>query len=1018
MARGDAHPGDDSSSSGFSSDEDMEDVSDLPSAASFGANVHVEVLDEAEETGQENAQTALNPGAEADSAPANVLPCCREAADLILQSTQPRDLPYEQFSAAIGHVTWHWPSDEPQRLAAYHSLRAELYSSFHSAFPLTEDMYMQWIGDASAGGADVEALKILFEQSKADYWSVSLTLQHLRFLKENGDAKKLEEAMKEAQMTLGRHFARGHEVWALCRELTTEMFNERDGDELQKERAIRDLFCKQMQVPLDQNDLAMSEFRAWSTYNTLDGEAAGSAFEEASKRQSKLFAPLMKKLRGFEARITAAPGTEDAAAPEQAWLQYLNFVKHRVAPLMRNDKAECAPEISRQLVVCLYERAVAVVCLSPTLWSSYLEYLEPDQDGTEKEGKDGSSKLGVARRAVRNVPFDSSAWTELLIEMERKGKSAKEISEFVQTALLSRVNPPMDQFHLLNVLLTWCDSVRRYGSANIEGESLDDMVQQVESLLSGVFADCEQFLTKTFPDFVEGRMRLTEYKAKCLWVLMPPLGPPRSMPAISMKVSKVNKLWKKSLDSPLGDQASTWIAYLEILQRMNAFSVENVRVMVFDEAVKRVKDAPLVLAETWLVFERENGDLPNYIRARRYHAKHRATAQAVSATQVAVAAPRSAHTEGDKKAKNPKKRKANATSERAKQTKSPQKQPAAKRVKSSTSDVKENEASPMDVDETKAAKAEKKQIHKSLTNEHTLFLCNVSKDATQGDIEALFKDIPTLKDVRLVVKTRGDRVKSRGMAYVQFADEVGVEAGLKRDGFLLHGHPLHVERSKPPPASASTPANQPAKQGFWKTDPVTLYVGDLNREGIKEQVTEEQLQTSLQQAMQAAGKLVVVNRVSILKNRHGKLKNYGLVEVAEPSQTEFCLSNAAALQVKLGDQVTMKPSRFSITHILEQQEKQQKQKQQRKSGASTSDNRGAAANKGANAPHTRPSTRLALPTTRSATSLMPRALRRKLAAQANTASKESNEASGAESSSAATVTPKSNEDFRKMLFNK
>ncbi|KAG2782237.1 hypothetical protein PC129_g6656 [Phytophthora cactorum] len=982
MTRGEASLGDDGSSSGFSSDEDMVDVSGLPSAASFTPSIDVEVLDEADETSPKSAPSSIPTAPQSSTASSDVFQCCQEVANPILQTLEPLDVQYGQYTAAIGHVTWHWPTSETlpdtaeleNQLKAYHSLRADLYRTFQKAFPLTEDMYIQWINDSSARGDSVEDIKRLFELSQGDYWSVSLTLQYLRFIKENGGDKELEMAMNKAESTLGVHFARGHEIWALCRELTTQKYDEMDDTrDVEKEKAIRTLFCKQMQLPLDQNDLVMSEFRAWDAYNTLD-EASGSAFAEASKRQTKLFTPLMKKLRGFEARVNAAPGTEDAAAPEQTWLQYLNFVKHRVAPLMSSDSE------GKQLVVCLYESAMAVMCLSPTLWASYLEYLEPEEANSKSV-----EKLAVARRAVRNVPFDSSAWTDLLIEMERQG-SAREVSDFIRRELLARSNPPMDQFHLLSVLLTWCDSVRRHASISIDGESLEDTVQQVETLVGGVFSECQQFMSKAFPDYLEGKMRLAEYQAKCYWVLMPPDGPPRRTPAIAMKVSKISELWKNTLSTSIGDHAATWIAYLDALRRMNAFSVKSIRTMVFDEAIQRVKDTPMVLAESWLVFERENGDLANYLRARRYHMKHRASVQAPVVVPAAG---------DDKKVKNAKKRKA----EGGKQSKNSPKQPAVKRAKPATT----MEATAMKVDETKTLKpAEKKKKHESLTNEHTLFLCNVSKEASKEDIEALFQDIPTLKDVRLVVKTRGDRVKSRGMAYVQFSDDTGVEAGIKRDGVLLHGHPLRVERSKPPPTSASTAAKPSTGEGFWKTDPLTLYVGDLNREGSKDQVTEEQLQVALQQSMQAAGELVVVTRVAILKDRHGKRKNYGLVEVAESSQAAFCLANAAALRAKLGDQVTMKPSRFSITHILEQQEKQHKQKQQRKAGA---------ASKEKNAPHARPSTRLALPSSGSTTSLMPRALRRKLAAQNNVPKTDL-------SSSTATVTPKSNEDFRKMLFNK
>lgn len=991
MARGAAPRDDSSSSSGFSSDEDMEYVAPQTIGASAVPSVAVEVLDE--ET-QDDPVSAPTDSLDAAAAFPGVNQCCIEAVKPILETSTPYNVQYEEYTAAIAHLSWHWPNDDTEKLKQHHALRFRLYAQFQKAFPLTEDMYVQWISDASVG-QNREQVKALFELAKKDYWSVTLTLQWLKFLREGDEKQELQRAMKEACSTLGAHFARGHEIWALCRELTTEMLEEEEVGDTQKEKALRELFVAQMQLPLDQNDLAMSEFRAWDAYNTLDQEAAGVMFERASNRQTKLFAPLMKKLRGFEVRVSAAPGTEDAANPEQTWSQYLNFVKHRVAPLAAKDDSGGDLAEGRQIVVCLYERAVATVCLSPSLWASYLEYLEPGNMTGDSSG--ANTKLAVARRAVRNVSFDSSAWTELLIEMERDRKPFHDISTFVRAELLSRSSPPiMDQFHFLSVLLTWCDIARRHATTSINGKYLEDTVRQVETLVGGIFSECEQFIAKVFRDFVDGGRRLMEYRAKCYWSLMPP-GMQRLTPAMAMKVNKIKSVWEDILATTVGEQASAWLSYLEILQRTNAYSVESLREAVFNKAVQRVKDAPLALAEGWLVFERENGDLANYLRARRHHAKISSSTPAPTSLQSTPSNPIAVQDTKQSKAKPTKKRKASAANSADKNTTEGH---TAKRAKADR-----GEKPPTEAKSAKKNAAEKKKAHEVLTNEHTLFLCNVWKDATKEDVEALFKEIPSFKEVRLVVKTRGDRVKSRGMAYVQFTDEAGVVEGLKKNGSLLDGHPVSVEKSKPPPSSASTPGGKPSVQN---ADPVTLFVGDLNAEKSKERVTEEQLQVALQQAMQAAGELVVVTRASILKDRYDQLKNYGLVEVAEPSQVSFCLANVAALRAKLGEQVTLKPSRFSITHILEQQEKQKRQTQERKAGA-----RAASSKRDPNAPHAKPSTRLALPTG-STTRLMPRSVRRQQAAQDHATAG----ATKAEPVGAPTVTPKSNEDFRKMLFNK
>ncbi|KAL8007047.1 putative RNA recognition motif domain, tetratricopeptide-like helical domain superfamily [Plasmopara halstedii] len=941
--------GSNSSSSGFSSDEDTVDVSDMTSSSSCISSVHVEVLDEIEETCTTPASSCIPIDSQVSLTSSNILQCCREVTDTILQTSKPLNFQYEQYTAAIDHITSHWPTAEHENnLKSYHSLRAKLYGTFQLAHPLTEDMYFQWIKDCLVRGDTIEELKRIYKLSQTDYWSVSLTMEYLRLIKDNGNDEELKLAMNKAQTTVGMHFTRGHEVWALCRELTTEKYEDRDtNDELKKEQTIRELFCKQMRLPLDQNDLVMSEFRAWNTYNTRDAKASISAFEVALERQSKVYAPLMKKLKTYEANVNAMDN------PEQNWQQYLNFVKHRVASVMLSE------DEGKQYVVCLYERALSSVCLSSPLWTSYLNFVESSLT---------QSTLAVARRAVRNVPFDSSIWTRLLLEMECRNVNFEEVSQLIEREFFERSNLPLNELHLLSTLLTWCDLVRRHVSSSISKEcSFEDTIRRVETQINNVFHECQQLIMRAYPSYMEGKLRLAEYHAKCYWTLL-------SMNRIpDMRVvDKMNELWQKTVCTGLGDYAATWIAYLDALLRTNSISVERIRQIVFDEAVQRVKESPLTLANSWLVFERENGDLTNYLRARRYYEKHCASVQFAASSDAVVLA-----TDRDEPAENVKKRKASAS----KQSKPAFKQPDLKRAKANSCKSKKSS-------NTTPKSAEKKKQYEKLTNEHTLFLCNVSKNASKGDIEDLFRDIPTLKDVRLVVKTRGDRVLSRGMAYVQFSDEEGVEAGLKRNGFLLHGHPLRVERSKPPVTSAST-AGKLNSQSFWKSDPLTLYIGYLNREGSKEQVTEEQLQVALQQSMQTAGELVVVTRVLILKDRHGKWKNYGLVEVAEPSQNAFCLANVAALQATLGDQVTITPSRFSIAHILEQQKKQQKQKLERKLESNS-----------AKAPSDRPLTRLNIGST---TSLLPRACRRKSAVSTNV------------SETACTV-PKTNEEFRKLFL--
>lgn len=149
-----------SSSSDFSSDEEDEQqfLAATATAHAAGPPIHI-VPEDREVTGQ---------------------PCCVDA----VQTAQS----YEQFMVALAHLAEHWPAesedndDAAQRenhpAASYRALRAHLYGRFQRAFPLTAEMYAQWIDDTPS----VSEQKELYERAAGDYWSVPLTCAYVQFL--------------------------------------------------------------------------------------------------------------------------------------------------------------------------------------------------------------------------------------------------------------------------------------------------------------------------------------------------------------------------------------------------------------------------------------------------------------------------------------------------------------------------------------------------------------------------------------------------------------------------------------------------------------------------------------------------------------------------------------------------------------------------------------------------------------------------------------------------------------------
>lgn len=828
--------------------------------------------------------------------------------------------------------------------------------------------------------------------------------------------------MERMLRTVGTHYTLGHEVWQFYRELV-QQDDDTETSALQKEQRARALYGRQMALPLQQNDLVMSEFRAWNSYNTLepDTKLCEQLFANAVKRQTKGFGPLMKKMNQFEERLQAAASgqsePEDEVPLDQIWLQYINFVTYRIVPLMQADEDEGgdgdgASIGGDDLLKCMFERAVAMVCLSSTLWAKYTAFLSD----TATRSSD-AEKLALYQRAVRNVSFDSSMWNDLLLEMERQNASIAQIIAFFSRKILSRTNPlMMDAYHFLSVLITYCDIHRREAARN-------NFNRQAMQQLEQTFQVCEKFCVENFPDFPLGRTRIMEYHGKCSL-----LGSTTGSRQPTTKFATWNTLWDEIL-LLRGHEAEVWVGYYQESLRTGAKStVQNIRTSVFQRAMQQVTDYPSSILELWLVFERENGTLADFLHVRQLHADFMTKAAAAVAAQSAEAAAVSADAVAPVQLESRKRKVVDAKSKpeqkRAKVTPTPRQREDEPKPKSQQQAVKKVVA---------PEKVIEKKTHEALTNAHTLFTSNISKEVTKEELDALFQGIPGFKEVRLVVKTRANHIKSRGMAYIQFSDEQGVDAGLLMNGLELKGQAMSIVKSRPPQATTTGDAKGKnadlGRDGTWKTDPVTIYVGGLVQKGEgSEHIGEAKLQEGIQQALQSVGELVVVKRVSILKDKRGKLKDYGLVEVAAPEQTAKCVEHFEEIQKILGDQITLKPSRFSIDQILLQQQNQMKKKETTDPSKSGGGEKQKPKGNGAGSSQAAAS-KLRLNTM----SLMPRALRRKqLAVSADASSVTalkpksnmvpSSPATPASSSTQQTISsesdnkPKTNDDFRKLMM--
>ncbi len=117
---------------------------------------------------------------------------------------------------------------------------------------------------------------------------------------------------------------------------------------------------------------------------------------------------------------------------------------------------------------------------------------------------------------------------------------------------------------------------------------------------------------------------------------------------------------------------------------------------------------------------------------------------------------------------------------------------------------------------------------------NTVFINNLAFKATEELVRKKFAECGAIKDVR--IPKRGDGAP-KGMAYVEFEDDKGVELALKLHETQILGRTIWVRRSKPP-RRPPRPRGAPSSKGRRTARPLAME-GDT----VMTEVTTEQTKT-------------------------------------------------------------------------------------------------------------------------------------------------------------------------------
>jgi len=723
-------------------------------------------------------------------------------------------------------------------------------SKFSEFYPLTGELWMEWISDEqkiASSEEDKKMIEGLFEKGVKDYLSVDLWLEYCQHsiggIGSEEGIVKAREVHEKAIVACGLHVSKGSLVWETYKEFETallSMMPSSGSEELEKryleqKNRITSIYKRQLRIPL----LGMEQ--TFSEYSQFVETPDPHVTTDFNRTKEKL-----KAREKFESDLAVENSLEH-------FQQYIDFELKEKEP----------PRIQM-----IFERAITVHCLESSVWSQYLTYLDSNL-------KISTVSLPVFLRAVRNVPWSVEIWCNYLRSLERYEEPHREVLSVFEQALSAGFGDPAAY---LQLWLCFIDYMRRRTVWEKDvTESMSDL-RTVFERANVHLAKC-----KGDPDF--------EVSKYCANLEADQFG----------VMENARKIWGDIVTAhPF--KAVVWLEYIQLEK---TFGDKKHLRKAYQRALEKVFDDPESIAKSFIQFEREEGSLEAYehciklcninlekvrtikakadakqaeedeIKQEKIEKKKEKDKQYRREKRQQISAEKKAaieNTQENGKEKFSEFRKPGVPelphdstkkttapppgfsgvksavppppgfNENMKRTIAPPpgfKEPLPKKLKS-----EDHEQKPEDVDHLSES-AEKKL--------RTVFLSNLEYSVSDDDIRDFMSSSGVILDVRLVKKPDGS---SKGFAFVEFEKQSEALEALKRDNELLGQRPLYISKCVDKNSEKTNPIFKYDK-GLEKNK---LFINNLDTEVTRKDLAE---------VFEKYGKLKEI-RLPIYRNGHSK----------------------------------------------------------------------------------------------------------------------------------------------------
>ncbi|KAG0071367.1 Squamous cell carcinoma antigen recognized by T-cells 3, partial [Podila epicladia] len=248
--------------------------------------------------------------------------------------------------------------------AMFEELRAAR-EAMSAVFPLSEELWLQWINDESnmaASEDEKENVLNLYERATTDYLSVAIWKSYTEYAvqeyfeaAEHRDDEsvmtkdKVTAIFQKANKFTGHHIAQSHVIWDAWAEFETQVLDAQESRSEDDIKRIKSMYEQRLVVAHAEIDNTVSSYISFVTGHS------GEDFEKAMAECSALAVHARKMLSERESLELELTSTSNSL---ETFLKYLAF--------------ELKPQRKQfPYARTLFERALAVHCLVPTLWMDY-----------------------------------------------------------------------------------------------------------------------------------------------------------------------------------------------------------------------------------------------------------------------------------------------------------------------------------------------------------------------------------------------------------------------------------------------------------------------------------------------------------------------------------------------------------------------------------------------------------------------------------------------------------------------